>query len=373
MRRFSAPLIAILFASACLAERYKLTFIPGSPAGEQLELIQHQIETSRKIEQMEWFVKNFPEHEAVSYILEWLQVFYSRANDHAKVIETGERLLAKHPDDFDAVWRCRTAAQQSNDPGQLQKWNSRALQLAATMVVSPKPTDIDDATWQQTLALAKGLLEHAEYEQFTNSLQPTSPREKVLALEAFLAKYPKSKYAAQIWPHLMNAHRALGDSAKALSAATKLLANDPANIDALLLTGQILLEQRSNYAKVQANGARVLELVAKQAKPQDMTPQEWQKRKDYYIGSAHLMIGNTYVNSNNFVMADKHLRAALPYMKGSGQTEGAILFYLGWANYNLEQYEVAAGFFRMCTAFGGQFGEQAARNVSAMKRERRIP
>ena len=85
------------------------------------------------------------------------------------------------------------------------------------------------------------------------------------------------------------------------------------------------------------------------------------------------MIGNTYVNSNNFAMADKHLRVALQYLRGSGATEAAVLFYLGWANYNMEKYPESAEFFRLCTAFGGQFGEQASRNVTAMQKERRIP
>lgn len=373
MRCFVAFVFAVLLAPLCSGQRYKLIYVPGSPAGEQLELIQHQIETSRKIEQMEWFLKVFPDHEAVSYILEWLQTYYSRGSQTAKVIDYGERLLAKHPDDFDAIWRCRAAAEQSKDAALLQKWNGRAMQMAPKLASMPKPANVDEAAWKQTLEMAKGLLEHEEYDLYTRSLQPTSTKEKVAALERFLARYPASRYAAQVWPYLMGAYRSLADNGKALLAANRVLSADPVNIEALLLTGQILLEQRSNYAKVQANGARVLELVAKQPKPKDISPQEWEKKKDHYIGSAQLMIGNTYVNSNNFAMADKHLRVALPYLRGSGATEAAILFYLGWANYNMERYMESAEFFRLCTPFGGQFGEQAARNVTAMKRERRIP
>ncbi|MBL8177764.1 MAG: hypothetical protein JNK48_24010 [Bryobacterales bacterium] len=373
MRCFAALLFVILLAAPGWAQRYKLNYVPGSPAGEQLELIQHQVETSRKIEQMEWFLKVHRDHDAVAYLLEWLQTYYSRAKNHAKVFEMGQMLLAKHPDDFDAVWRCRLAAEQMKDEVEFRKWNDRAIQMAQKLPGWAKPANVDDAQWKQTLEIAKGLLEHEEYEHYTRSLQPASIREKAVALEGFLAKYPQSKYAVQVWPYLMGAYRSLGENAKALSVANRLLGGDPSNVEALLLTGQILLEQRSNYAKVQSNGARVLELVGRQAKPQDMLPQEWEKKKDHFIGSAQLMIGNSYVNSNNFAMADRHLRAALPYLRGSGATEAAVLFYLGWANYNMEKYPESAEFFRQCTAFGGQFGEQAARNVAAMKRERRIP
>ncbi|MBS1829121.1 MAG: hypothetical protein JST93_27705 [Acidobacteria bacterium] len=363
MSRILAVLFALLFASALSAERYKLIFVPGSPAGEQLELIQHQIETTRKIEQIEWFLKVFPNHEAVSYLLEWMQTYYSRGSNHAKVIDTGERLLVLHPDDFDAVWRCRTAAEKSNDKEAFSKWHRRAIQLAAKIVAGTRPADMDDPTWKQTIDVAKGLLENEEYEVFTAALLLSTPREKITALEAFNTKYPLSKYAPQIWSHLMPLYRAQADNSKALYAATKLLLADPANIDALLLSGQIMLEQRTNYPKIQAHGQRVLDLAAKL--PAD--------RQGYYAGAAQLMIGNTYVNSNNFVMADKHLRAALPYVKGTGNTEAAVLFFLGWANYNMEKYPEAAAYFQQCTVFGGQFGEQASRNITAMQRERRIP
>lgn len=363
MSRIFTFLFALLFALAASAERYKLTFVPGSPAGEQLELIQHQIETSRKIEQIEWFLKVFPQHEAGAYLLEWMQSYYARGNNHARTIETGERLLALHPDDFDAIWRCRTAAEKAGDKAAFAKWNTRALEIAAKIVRGPRPPNVDDPTWKQTIDVAKGLLENEEYEVFTAALLLNSPREKIAALERFNTKYPLSKYAVQIWSHLMPLYRAQADNPKALYAATKLLLADPANIDALLLSGQIMLEQRTNYAKIQAHGQRILELAAKL--PAD--------RQGYYAGAAQLMIGNTYVNSNNFAMADKHLRAALPYMKGMGSTEAAVLFYLGWANYNMEKYPEAAAYFQQCSTFGGQFGEQASRNITAMQRERRIP
>jgi tetratricopeptide (TPR) repeat protein len=358
-----ALLFAFLLPSFAPAERHKLTFVPGSPAGEQLELIQHQIETARKIEQMEWFLKTFPKHEANAYLLEWMQTFYARGNNHPKVIEAGERLLALYPDDFDAIWRCRVAAEKLNDKALLEKWNTRALQQAAIIVVNSRPAEIDETAWKQTIEMAKGLLENQEYERFNAALQLTAPREKIAALEAFAAKYPLSKYGPSTWSHLLPLYRAQADNSKALYAATKLLLIDPNNIDALLLSGQIMLEQRGNYPKIQAHGQRVIDLAAKL--PAD--------KQAYYLGAAQLMVGNTYVNTNNFAMADKHLRLALPYLKGSGNTEAAVLFFLGWANYNMEKYPEAADYFQQCTAFGGQFGEQASKNITAMQGERRIP
>lgn len=373
MRCVLALPFALLLAPWCMAERYKLTFIPGSKPGEQLELIEHQLETPRKIEQMERFLRSFPDHEAASYVLEWLLSYYVRGNQPDRALEAGERLLAKHPDDFDAMWRCRKAAEQKNDAALLRQWNERALKLAEKVVASPKPDDLDEQAWKQTTEVAKGLLEEEEYNVFLKALDVAAPKERALAIDAFLKRYPKSRYAPQVWPHLMNAYRSAGDMANALAAADKLLHVNPTNLDALLLSGQILLEQRMHYPKVLANGTRVLELVANQPKPEELSPREWEKRKNYYIGAANLMLGNTYVNTNNFVMADKHLRIALPHMRGAERAEVAILFFLGWANYNMEKYAEAAEFFRQCAPFGGQFGEQASRNLTAMQRERRIP
>jgi len=355
----------------CVAQRYKLEFTFGSPEGEQLELIDHQIDSSRKIEQIFRFLAQFPKHKCASYLYEWLQTYYSRSHETEKVILYGEKLLALQPEDFDALYRADQAAAKQGDPAVAAKWHDRLLALCEKIAGKPAPDGEDPKAWAQTQDLVKGLLAQREYDQFTKAIQ-AEPKAKTVLLEKFISNYPNSAYTGQVWPHLMNAYRGMGDTAKALGAAERMLARHPDDLDALLLSAQIEMERRTNLAKVIAAGNRIIQTVSSRTPPDGVPAREWEKRKAYYLGSAFLMVGNAYVNQNNFEQADRALRQSLPYMKDRGQVEAAILFYLGWANYHMERYAEAADFFRQCTGIAGPYSEQASRNLNSLKQERGV-
>ncbi|MBL8213058.1 MAG: hypothetical protein JNK87_20245 [Bryobacterales bacterium] len=359
--------LVLLVPRPAAAERYKLTFIPGSPEGQVLELMIHHLDPKRKVEEIQRFLQNHPKHEAVSYLLEWLQTYHARENRHREVIDFGTRLLVLHPDDFDALWRCRKAAEALGDPAVIAVWQKRLLDLSARMVKSQPPRDLDAATWAANLELAKGLLAEQEYTIFRKAVDTASPREQAMRLEAFNSAYPASEYVAKTYPYLLHAYQSLGDPNKVLAVSDRLLRQDPDNVAALLATAQIFMDRRTNYPKVIASATRIIELVSA-AKPDS----DLEQNKAHYLGSANLLLGNAYVNTNAFPAADKALRAALPYLKGTGQTEAAVLFYLGWSNYHMERYREATAYFKACLPHGGAYAEQATRNLTAMRNERRI-
>jgi len=356
------------------AQRYPMTYVPGSVAGEQIELIQHQIDTLKKIEQIERFLQYFPTHPAASHFLEWLQGYYLRAGQADRALSTGEKLLALHPLDFDTALRCQKAAALKNDPALNVKWEDKIFAFAKQIVKMQKPQGLDDQAWKQNVDFSTSLLAEREYKDYRAAYDAPSARLKAQMFEDFLRKYPNSQYEAQTWPQLMILYRTMGDSARAMSTAEKVLAQDENDPDALLLISRILLEKRTDHARAIATSRRVLQTLSTRAKPAQFSNEDWERRKSYYIGTAHLQIGNAYVNQNNFSLADKELRSSLPFVKGMEQTEAAVLFYLGWANYQMENYREAAGFFRLCTALAGagEFAEQATRNLTALKNERRL-
>ncbi len=359
--------LVLLVPPPAAAERYKLTFVPGSPEGQVLELMLHHLDPKRKVEEIQRFLQNHPKHPSTSYLLEWLQTYHARDNRHREVIEFGTRLLALHPDDFDAIWRCRKAAEALGDQAATALWQQRLLDLSARMVRSQPPRDIDAATWAANLELAKGLLAEQEYTIFRKAVETSNPREQALRLEAFNSTYPASEYVAKSYPYLLHAYQSMGDPNKVLAVSDRLLRQDPDNVAALLATAQIYMDRRTNYPKVIAHCARVIELVSAAKPGSDLEP-----NKAHYLGSANLLLGNAYVNTNAFPAADRALRAALPYLKGTGQTEAAVLFYLGWSNYHMERYREATAYFKACLPHGGAYAEQATRNLTAMRNERRI-
>lgn len=364
-------LILFLVYRTSQAQRYPLTFLRGSTEAEQLELIEHQVDTIRKLQQMDNFLQLYPTHRAVSYLLEWLQSYYARNNKPDKVLQYGARLLTLHPEDFDAVYRMHQAAGQKQDPVLIQEWEARLLDLSEKLVSAPQPAGLDTTIWKQSVEVAKGLLAQREHEQFSRALEASGAKNRTQLLEEFIRKYPDSPYTGQAMPHLMNAYRSTGDAAKAQAVGEKLLSQNPNDPDVLLVNAQMLQERRQHPQKIHSYATRVLNVVNR-PKPANYSDVEWEKRKAYYLGSAHLLIGNLYVAQNNYAQADKSLRQSLAYMKGTEEVEAAILFHIGWANYHMENYREAAVFFRQCTVMAGPFSEQANRNLSAMKTERRL-
>ena len=89
-------------------------------------------------------------------------------------------------------------------------------------------------------------------------------------------------------------------------------------------------------------------------------------------GHAYWMIASVSMQQNRYSDADKSIRAALPYLRGDSRLLSTALFYLGWANYKMENFNEAVRFYKQCMAFRGQFQEQAAKNLNVIRTEQGI-
>jgi tetratricopeptide (TPR) repeat protein len=107
-------------------------------------------------------------------------------------------------------------------------------------------------------------------------------------------------------------------------------------------------------------------------KPNIVRQEDWDRKKAFYTGSAYWMIGNVYINQNHFAQADSALRSALPLLRQNEQSAASILFYLGWANYKMENFAEAVRFYKQCQTFRTQFQEQAAKNLNVIRSEQGI-
>src|SRR4029077_21230968 len=141
---------------------------------------------------------------------------------------------------------------------------------------------------------------------------------------------------------------------------------------ALLTVTEGYLRRGSTPDRVLAYSARLIELMAAKKKPAVVRQEDWDKKKAYYTGTAHWMMGNIYVSQNRFALADSALRAALPLLPQSHPSSASILFYLGWSNYKLEHYAEAVRFFKQCMAIPGQVQELANKNLPVIHNEQGI-
>lgn len=72
-----------------------------------------------------------------------------------------------------------------------------------------------------------------EYNAYQAMASEKDPQKKVALAEAFLQKYPDSAVKNYVYVAMMNTYQQLGDSAKAIDTAKKLLEIDANNLDAL--------------------------------------------------------------------------------------------------------------------------------------------
>jgi tetratricopeptide (TPR) repeat protein len=315
-----------------------------------LRAIHAEKEPTGRIPLLEKFTSKYPQHPGLGWAYEQLQIACERAGEKAKVLAAAEKLLALDGKDVLAARRAWEAAKASDEPV-LRAWALRLRVFGDEALAA----DTENTLYARVAAVKE-------------------PADQLRAAEELLAVLPDTRYRVDLLKIRLAARQQMGDSSKTVQAAERLLEAEPGNEDALALAAQLHIELRSEPGKPAGYATRLLEHVRAARRPDSVPVAEWEKRQARLKGVAHLVLGNVALSATQFAAADEHLRIALPLLADNGPMSAALLFYLGWANYNLEHFELAAGFFRQCLAIQGQgqYQAQALKNLDAMRRDRRI-
>jgi hypothetical protein len=83
----------------------------------------------------------------------------------------------------------------------------------------------------------------AEFNSYTTATTQADPKAKASALEDFLTKYPQSVVKKSVLSMLLETYQSVGDADHALTAATRLLQVDPANMEAIVISVAIKTSQ----------------------------------------------------------------------------------------------------------------------------------
>lgn len=375
-RTIAKVIAAIAVASFCIpavAQRYTVIADPNSAEAQFLELINLQSDEAKRLDLIEQFTRRFPNHQGVSWAYETLQFSAIQASQWDRALTFGEKLVQLNPDDLDAAQLNIKAAEGKGDRTTAKLWSDYIQRVGQRILESPPPKDPDSLEeWKRKTAIASQYAVQDEYVLYKKVLATADPRQKIKLLDELLKKNPDTIYLSQALTVYLNTYRALGDSKSALTYAERILKSDPSNEDALLTVTETYLQRGGAPDKVLAYAAKIIELMNTKKKPAIVRDEDWEKKKAFYVGTAHWMIGNIYINQSRFAQADVNLRAALPLLRSSEQSTSAILFYLGWANYKLENYKEAVRFYKQCMAIRSQFQDQAIRNLGVIKTEQGI-
>ena len=372
----AAVLSATVFTCLCQqaeAQRYVANAAPDSAEGQFIELINLQSDDAQKLALLEQFAQRFPKHQAISWAYEQLQLSAFEAGQWDKVLTFGEKLEQLHPDDVETATLNMKAAESKGDKTTAKLWSDYVQRIAQRVLESPPPKDPEQLEeWKKRIAIASQYAAQDEYAIYKKAIDSGDPRQKIKLLDELLKRNPDTQYLPQALVIYLNAYRALGDNRNAVLYAERILKSDHNNEDALLIAAESYARSGSATDKVVAYSSRLIDLMKTKSKPAIVRQEDWDKKKAFYTGSAYWMIGNVHINQNRFAQADSSLRAALPLLRQSEQSAASILFYLGWANYKMENFAEAVRFYKQCMAFRTQFQEQAAKNLNVIRTEQGI-
>lgn len=247
------------------------------------------------------------------------------------------RLLA---DDLDDALAALKAAEPSKNVAKIKEL-AAAAHATAKKYEGPAPADADKESYEARGRYAKDVDHYSEYALYSLAIQSRSdPKTAVDLITTLEQQNPKSEY--------LELPMALGIQAdNALS--------------------------RNQTDRAAALASRMI-AAANKKPPEGISAADWESTKSATLGQAYYIIGTSACEHSRFADADRNLRAALPYIKGSSGQLGIAYFCLGVVNYNLANMTAskakmleAAKFSEQAAAIPGPKQSDAYKNSIAMK------
>jgi len=361
-------IVLIAAAGPVLAQRHKLDFDPESKEGYLLEQIQQTPDPAGKLQLLEQFIAQYPNNGAIAWVYEQIESLYMSAQQYNKELEIGPKMLAADPGDLETAEECLRAANALKKLDEIAHFAELTWRLGTKRMQSVTPND-------PHAEYAKNALAYAEYSEFALASAATDPKRRLEVLHTLETWNPHSQYLEGGEIEAYRSYRQMGQNDKAMAVAERIAAKDPGNVDALMAIAEYHFKKEDNPDKVVATCTKIADLLEGKTRPEKFTAEEWEKKRALYLGSAHYMCGFVSSLRGNYALADRHLRAALPYLKGNPQLLAPALYHLGYANYKLaekgEKGRVmdALKFTHECAVMSSSFQEQAVKNIEAIKSE----
>jgi hypothetical protein len=275
--------------------------------------------------------------------------------------------------DLESTFQSLKDAEAKGDAALVKTLAAEACGMAREAAAEAAPASNDEKEgWTQRVAWAHDVETYTEYALYAVALK--GPAATTVDLMSTLEQQnPKSKYLDQGYGNYLLALTQTGATAKIPAVIEKGLQNLPENEDLLLVAADNALKaKQSDKALGLAN--RLVAAAGKHTKPESMAAADWERKRNTSLGHGHWMAGVIHGEKDQYMAADKDLRAALPLIKGNDAMMGPALFYLGMSNYRLglmtnSKAKVLEGakFSEDCGKISGPYAEQAWRNAAAMK------
>ena len=232
-RRLAKLLAPCLIPFIGWADVKKPAIDSNTPEGRLLQKAQAESDLSRRMMLLELFPELFPASPAVEFVWTELQARYHQAGRLDKALGAGSNVLATNPNNLEAACLNWRIAADSKDARLTAVWMAQAGHVAERALKAPDP-EINKAT----IECGQSAREAVDFEAYKAAYTTKNPADRVRLLEEFIKTHPQTPRAGDIEVAIFLAYREMGDSAKALAAAEKLVAHNDTREDAMLLVAE---------------------------------------------------------------------------------------------------------------------------------------
>lgn len=201
--------------------------------------------------------------------------------------------------------------------------------------------------------------EDAAFKAF-QGVPSTDSNKKIELGEAFLQKYPESRYKSNVYGALAYAYVQAGQVQKMQEYGEKEIALVPNDVSTLALLGQTLprsirsstppAEAAQLLAKAEQYSKRAIEITPTLTKPANLTDEAFASAKNTTLAMAHGGLGLVYVRRGKNAEAITELDEAV---KIDPNPDPVNYYLLGMANKGTSHFDEAIAAFNKCAAMNG--------------------
>ena len=201
--------------------------------------------------------------------------------------------------------------------------------------------------------------EDAAYKAFQGVI-PNDAAKKIELGEAFLLKYPESRYKSPVYGALTYAYLQAGNTQKMQEYGEKEIALAPNDVSTLALLGQTLPrslhgsasspEAVQVLAKAEQYSKQAIEITPTLPKPENLTDEAFVSAKNQTLAMAHSGLGLVFVRRGKNAEAIPELEQAVKI----DPTPDPVNYYLlGMANKVTSHFDDAVTAFNKCAGMTG--------------------
>jgi tetratricopeptide (TPR) repeat protein len=191
--------------------------------------------------------------------------------------------------------------------------------------------------------------------------------------EAFLQKYPTSRYRSPVYGTLVMAYIQSGQVQKMEEVADKEIALNPNDVQVLAVVGQTLPramnsktpDQEKVLAKAEQYDRKAIELTPTLPKPASVSDEAFSTVKNQTLGMAHGGLGLVYIRRGKFSEAIPELNQAVTI----DPTPDPVNYYLlGMANVKTSHFDDSVAAYNKCAAIVGAMQETCKKGAEEAKK-----